>query len=131
MLPPCEEITQRMGELFWCSPVNGYTRIRTPYLYPDGDIIDLFLKQAGDSSTVTDLGETLRWLRMQSIAQRRSPRQNQLIEDVCMNHGVEFFRGMLMVRVKPSAGPRQRYNPPRPSGSESVRSLVHDENKSG
>ena len=102
MLPPCEEITQRMGELFWCSPVNGYTRIRTPYLYPDGDIIDLFLKQAGDSSTVTDLGETLRWLRMQSIAQRRSPRQNQLIEDVCMNHGVEFFRGMLMVRVKPS-----------------------------
>jgi hypothetical protein len=81
--------------------LNGYTRIRTPYLYPDGDIVDLFLRQDGDSRTLTDLGETLRWLRMQSLAQRRSPRQNQLVEDVCLNHGVEFFRGMLMVRVKP------------------------------
>ena len=31
-----------MGELFTCAPLNGYTRIRTPFLYPDGDVIDLF-----------------------------------------------------------------------------------------
>jgi Domain of unknown function DUF1828 len=102
MLPPCEQIEQKMGELFSCSRVNTYTRIRTPFLYPDGDVIDLYLKQEGDSATLTDLGETLRWLRMQSIARRRSPRQNQLIKDACLNHGVEFYRGMLMVRVRPS-----------------------------
>lgn len=102
MLSPCEQIAERIGQLFWCSTVNGYTRIRTPYLYPDGDVIDLFLKEEGESSTLTDLGETLRWLRMQSITQRRSPRQNKLIQDVCLNHGVELFRGMLMVRVGPS-----------------------------
>ncbi|HME00636.1 MAG TPA: DUF1828 domain-containing protein [Terriglobia bacterium] len=82
--------------------MNGYTRIRTPYLYPDGDVIDLFLRQEEGEATLTDLGETLRWLRMQSIAQRRSPRQNKLIRDACLNHGVELFRGMLMARVKPS-----------------------------
>jgi len=91
-----------MGELFSCSTVNGYTRIRTPYLYPDGDVIDLFLSKERGDYTLTDLGETLRWLRMQSIGQRRSPKQNKLIQDVCLNHGVELFRGMLMVRVKHS-----------------------------
>jgi len=97
---PCEEFTGRMGELFSCSTVNGYTRIRTPYLYPDGDVIDLFLSQERGDFTLSDLGETLRWLRTQSIAQRRSPKQNKMIQDVCLNHGVELFRGMLMVRVK-------------------------------
>ena len=102
MLSPCEQIAQQVGQLFQCSTVDGYVRIRTPYLYPDGDVIDLFLKGEGESSTLTDLGETLRWLRMQSVAQRRSLRQNRLIQDVCLNHGVELFRGMLMVRLRPS-----------------------------
>lgn len=99
---PCEIITGKIGELFSCSPLNGYTRIRTPYLYPDGDVIDLFLSQEKGDLTLTDLGETLRWLRNQSIAQRRSPKQNKMIEDVCLNHGVELFRGMLMLRLKHS-----------------------------
>jgi Domain of unknown function DUF1828 len=100
--PSCEQIEERIGRLFTCSTVNGYLRIRTPYLYPDGDIIDLFLKQEGNVSTLTDLGETLGWLRTQSIAPRRSPRQNQLIADICLNHGVELFSGALTIRVKPS-----------------------------
>jgi hypothetical protein len=99
MLGPCEQIAERMSELFSCSRINEYTRIRTPFLYPDGDVIDLYLKQEGCSATLTDLGETLRWLRMQSIARRRSPKQNQLIKDTCLIHGVELYRGMLMARV--------------------------------
>lgn len=98
---PCDYIAENMGELFDCSLVGGYTRIRTPYLYPDGDIIDLFLSQAeGGSSTLTDLGETLGWLRTQTVSERKTNRQLRLIEDVCLTHGVELYRGMLMVRVK-------------------------------
>lgn len=103
MLNPCEQISQQIGELFVCSTLNGYVRIRTPYLYPDGDVIDLYLKQNGGNggeATISDLGETLRWLRMQTVAQRRSPKQHQLIQDVCLTHGVELFRGMLTVRVQ-------------------------------
>lgn len=100
-IAPCEILAQRLGALFTCAPVNEYTRIRTPFLYPDGDAIDLFLKEQGGQVTITDLGETLRWLRTQSIAPRRSPKQNKLIEDVCLTHGLELFRGMFLARVRP------------------------------
>lgn len=41
-------------------------RIRTSYTYPDGDVIDLVaIKLREGVITVTDLGETLYWVRMQ------------------------------------------------------------------
>lgn len=38
---------------------------------------------------------------MQTVALRRSPKQKRLIDDVCLNHGVEFFKGMLILRLGP------------------------------
>lgn len=102
MITPCELITEQMGLLFICSPVNQYIRIQTPFLYPDGDIIDIFYKEEGDAATLTDLGETLRWLRMQTVTQRKSSRQRQLIADICLNHNIELYRGMLTARVRRS-----------------------------
>ena len=69
-------------------------------LYPDGDYIDLFLTEKADIVTLTDLGETTGWLRLQTPSPKRSPKQNQLILDVCLTHGVEFFKGMLTLRVQ-------------------------------
>jgi len=69
MITPCELITEQIGLLFSCSPVNQYIRIQTPFLYPDGDVIDIFDRAEGDAVTLTDLGETLRWLRMQTVTQ--------------------------------------------------------------
>jgi hypothetical protein len=97
----CESLTDSLGALFSCQEINGYTRVRTPFLYPDGDVIDVFYKELAGTPTLTDLGETLRWLRSQSLAARRSPKQNKLIEDVCLNHGLELYRGMLTSRLKP------------------------------
>lgn len=94
----CAEIEQGMGSLFSCVPHQDDCRIRTPYLYPDGDNIDLFCKQEGDVIAVSDLGETLRWLRMQTVSPRRSPKQNALIADACLTHGVELYKGMLLAR---------------------------------
>lgn len=101
---PCEVIGRTLGTLFTCSEVNNYMRIRTPFLYPDGDVIDLFYTEPDGTPTVTDFGETLRWLRMQSLSPRRSPRQQKLVEDVCLNHGIELYNGMLMSRVKKGEG---------------------------
>jgi hypothetical protein len=98
-MTPCERLLQGIGELYVCSPVNHYVRIRTPYLYPDGDVIDLYLVTNGEHATLTDYGETLRWLKSQTPSQKRTVKQNQLIEDICLNHGVEFYSGMLMLRV--------------------------------
>lgn len=97
----CGDIQRDIGTLFTCSEHGAYTRIRTPFLYPDGDIIDLFCKIQGDGIVVTDLAETTSWLSMQSVAEKRSPKQTQLIDDTCMTHGVEFFRGMLQARCRP------------------------------
>ncbi len=97
---PCDLIKQGIGELFTCSVVNDYTRIRTPFLYPDGDVIDLYVKDKAGVITLTDLGESSRWLRTQSLSSRRSPKQQKLVEDVCLTHGLEFFRGMLVSRLK-------------------------------
>ncbi|MDZ7754468.1 MAG: DUF1828 domain-containing protein [Gammaproteobacteria bacterium] len=97
----CQEFKANLSELFTCSEQGGYQRIRTPYLFPDGDNIDLFCKIEDDLITVTDLGETTRWLRMQSVSLRRSPKQLKLIEDACLTHGVEFYRGMLLARCRP------------------------------
>jgi hypothetical protein len=95
----CAELTQSVGSLFTCDERDGHVRIRTPFLYPDGDVIDIYAQNGGSVLTLSDFGETLRWLRMQTAAQRRSTKQQQLIQDVLLNHGVELYRGMLTVRV--------------------------------
>jgi len=98
---PCEVIGTHLGELFECTRNGRFTRIRTPYLYPDGDYIDLFVESSGGAVTVSDLAETTRWLRMQTVTQRRSPKQRQMIDDICLTHGVEFFKGALQTRHRP------------------------------
>ncbi|MCC6124104.1 MAG: DUF1828 domain-containing protein [Pirellulales bacterium] len=102
MIPisPCEMIGANLSSLFTCSEHGEFRRIRTPFLYPDGDNIDLFCKQQENSFTITDLGETTRWLRMQTVSPRRSPKQKAIIEDVCLTHGVELYKGMLLARVR-------------------------------
>lgn len=96
----CRNFADGLSALFVCKPHGEYHRIQTPYLYPDGDNIDVFCKRQGDRIVVTDLGETTRWLRMQTISPRRSPKQQTLIQETCLNHGVEFYRGMLIARQR-------------------------------
>jgi hypothetical protein len=102
MASPCELIAAQMGKLFTCEPINyhPYIRIRTPFLYPDGDMIDIFYKDNEDTITLTDLGETLGWLKMQTIAQQLSLKQRQIIADICLTHNVEFHQGMFSIQVK-------------------------------
>lgn len=97
----CHNLQEGLGASFTCSEQGDYQRIRTPYLYPDGDNVDLFCQIHRDVVTVSDLAETTGWLRMQSIALRRSPKQKWLIEDTCATHGIEFYRGMLQARCRP------------------------------
>jgi len=96
----CAAFSDGLGQLFTCTPHGEYQRIRTPYLYPDGDNIDVFCKPQGDLVLVSDLGETTRWLRMQTVSPKRSPKQKALIQDACSTHGVEFYRGMLLARCR-------------------------------
>jgi len=98
---PCELLAASVGNLFKCETLSGYTRIRTPFLYPDGDVIDLFLRDDGRFTTLSDLGETVRWLNSQTVAARRTSKQDHLLIDACRTIGVEFTRGALNIHTAP------------------------------
>jgi len=96
---PCAAIGEHLGELFDCTPKGSHIRIRTPYLYPDGDVLDLFLTTNEHPQRLTDLGETLRWLSLQASSQKRTKKQLGLIQDTCVTLGVELYKGMLQKRI--------------------------------
>lgn len=97
---PCQTIERDLGSLFTCREErNGYTRIRTPYLYPDGDVIDLYFKVSQERPLITDLGETRRWLTSQTTSELLSKKQGQALQDILLTHDVEEYRGALLVRV--------------------------------
>lgn len=96
----CESLTSELGQLFSCIPGDRHERIRTPFLYPDGDHIDLFVTEKNGTLIVSDLGETLRWLRSQTLSPKRSPKQNALIADACLTHGIEQYKGVLLARCR-------------------------------
>ena len=96
----CERVLKSIGQLFDCREEGEYIRIRTPYLYPDSDVIDLYCRDSGDLLEVTDLGETSRWLRTQTLRLRGSAKQAAPIADICANHDVEWHRGVLHARVR-------------------------------
>jgi len=95
----CAVLHADQSPLFVCSPgAKEGVRVRTPFLYPDGGVIDVFVLPRDGRFEVTDFGEALGWLRMQSVGGQLSPKQRRMVEDVCLTLGVEFFRGQLMLR---------------------------------
>lgn len=67
-------VASQLGAMFAASPHGDVVRVRMPFWYLDGDVIDVFIREEGGTFTVTDLGEALGWLRLQSISDRRSPK---------------------------------------------------------
>ena len=96
----CATIGASLPPLFECAsaPREGM-RVRTPLMYPDGGVIDVYVVARGAQYCVTDFGETLGWLRMQTASPQRSPKQNRMIEDACQTLGVRLDRGQLILRT--------------------------------
>ena len=67
-------------------------------MYRDGGMVDVFVLVRDGRFDITDFGEALGWLRMQSASAWRSPKQNRMVEDTCQTLGVELHRGQLMLR---------------------------------
>ena len=95
----CGALREGLPDLYECAPAPRQgVRVRTPMLYPDGGVVDVYVLERGGAFTLTDFGETLGWLRMQTINPRRTPKQQRLIDDVCRTLGVELSRGQLVLR---------------------------------
>ncbi len=95
-------VQREVGALFKHTHEEAYEQVATPFLYPDGDTIDVFLLVEDDTILVTDFGETMRWLCMQSLSMRLSAKQTRLVSDICLTHGVAFRRGVIETRCHPN-----------------------------
>lgn len=101
----CEEIVsnyieQLQGE-FACLPVqDNRIRLITPYLYPDHDRIELFIRLHGDDAVVSDLGETLRYLETAGMQIIGFPKRQFKANRIAEGLGVQMERGIIVKRGK-------------------------------
>ena len=95
----CATIGKMLPPRFECSlaPQKG-VRVRTPLTYPDGGIVDVFVLDRGNGYIVTDFGDALSWLRMQSVNTQPSLQQNLMIKDICHTLGIELHSSQLVLR---------------------------------
>jgi len=71
-------------------------RIITPYLYPNNDLIEIFLEELPPSDvTITDLGETSRQLHSQGFDLFARGQRREMAEVIASRTGVEFRFGRL------------------------------------
>ena len=94
----CTSLGQSLPSMFVCSPApQEGVRVRTPMLYPDGGVVDVFILERGSDYLVTDFGDTLGWLGIQSVSRRRSRKQQLLIRDVCQTLRIELRQDQLVI----------------------------------
>ena len=93
----CKKIYKELEELFDCSSFDEYIRIETPFLYPDGDIVDLFYKENSIDKVISDLGGASDWLGLQTISKHRTDKQEQQIEYICESYRIEFRKGEFFI----------------------------------
>ena len=95
----CTTLQQALLARFVCSPApQEGVRVRTPMLYPNGSVVDVFVMERNRGYVVTDFGDALDWLGLQTVSRRRSPKQEALIQDVCQTLRIERFRDQLLLR---------------------------------
>lgn len=94
----CATISAGLPPLFQCAlaPREGVL-VQTPFLYPDGGVVELAVVPRNGRFAVTDHGEALGWLGMQSVRGNMSPKQRALVGDVCQTLGVDLNRGRLVL----------------------------------
>jgi Domain of unknown function DUF1828 len=86
-----------LKEDFACSArPNGRLCIVTPYLYPDHDNIEVFVRDKGDHVFVSDLGETLRYLDTNGMDIMSTPNLLFAAKRIAEGFGASIREGVLV-----------------------------------
>ena len=95
-----DTIRKELPLIYTCEEIASYRlRLNTPFLYPNGDYIDLYLEETPAGLYLTDLGETLGYLSDHGISFRHSPKRQKTLDDILLTHGAEQFQGELRIRL--------------------------------
>ena len=94
-----EQLTSSLPPLFRCDALGeNRFRVRTPLIFPDGGVVDVFVSKSNDLYTVTDYGDAMGWLDMRSATPGIAAKQRSLVADACRTHGIELKGGHVMLR---------------------------------
>jgi Domain of unknown function DUF1828 len=77
-----------------CDVVDaGALRVSTPFLYPNGEYVDLFLESQHEllgTYRLSDFGQTEQYLRSALVSASSTSRKREIIEDITSQLGVRF-----------------------------------------
>ena len=72
------QVREGIAGLYDCEDdQNGSITIETPFIFPNGDLLDLSVEQTSDGFVVSDLGETCGWLFRVSGIDNLTPARHQ------------------------------------------------------
>jgi len=77
---------------------DGRLCVVTPYLYPDHDFIEVFVKDKGETVVVSDLGETLRHLDTLGMDVVNTPKLKYAAERIAAGLQVSIQSGVIVRR---------------------------------
>ena len=95
----CASLHAQLGALFECEPAGERVQIRTPFIFPDGDLIDLYWRDTPMGQVVSDLGDTCGWLLINGAHQELTSEQSQAYDEACLIYGVERRDGLLLTHI--------------------------------
>lgn len=95
----CAELGSQLGAMFQCSGAGERVQIRTPFVFPDGDLIDVYWRDTAGGPVVSDLGDTYGWLFINGGGETLTDRQSRAYDAVSKTYGVERQGGVLLARI--------------------------------
>src|SRR5215218_241880 len=98
-----KEFVQSFSLVNNCDRINnGALRIATPFNYPNGSQIDLFLEVSSDMFNdyiLSDYGMTANYLLDMQIKPWAAKKRRLLIDDICSVLGVAYSAGKLQIHI--------------------------------
>lgn len=95
-----ESAIMNLPKEFECEKLNDKTwLITTPFEYPDGDLIQIYLVKRNEALELTDLAETIRFFKTLDFDVFASKRRCKLFDEILRAYNVTFFRGELKIKV--------------------------------
>mgnify|MGYP001199820485 FL=1 len=100
----CSEIKEFINNsahsFFKCEQSGGFLSITTPFSYPDGDDIELFLDNRNGDLILSDMGETLRYLDTYLLDVTSTKKKKSIIQDVIKSNNLLFNQGSIYAIIK-------------------------------
>ncbi len=96
----CESVIrgylEKIKAEFTCEPSDGRLKLITPYLYPDNDLVEVYVEELPNGRVrVTDLGETTRHLHTQGFDVFASPKRKFIAETTASRVNALFENGVI------------------------------------